>query len=468
MENTTFNSQNSDAGLFGDERPNESHDENLGYTPDAGIQIQTPPATFRDVEHEDVKVTLEGLPDVVTNMISENSEKFAVPLEFSIAGAIMAISGAAGNKATLQTPGFDNAPNIFVGNIAPSGSGKTHSTRRMLAPLIAIDAEMQRNSMRELDAARREQQANKTVNVTLPTYRQIFVEDFTPESLFNVINQNPAGVIIHDEELVNKFNDWDKYKRGAGGAKDMLKLFDRTAKTVSRKGSDPIFIEKPFVSIFGGMQPAILKNHFSKGDLMADGTMARFLLFFRPDVKDEGMKGEDISEYVSRKWSELINTIHRAAPAGIFHLSPDAELLYRNYTEYTRTKKNEKDPFNERDSYLQSVYAKLNINVLRLALIASIMSDPHFDRKEVTGAQMKWAINMCYYFEKTQMLFYDAVFPDDEAGEGKISKAAKVIAKIMQKNPELYRGNPCRKELEVEFGVSHQIIAQAKRIAGIK
>jgi hypothetical protein len=86
------------------------------------------------------------------------------------------------------------------------------------------------------------------------------------------------------DELSGLFNSANSYRGGRGSDKqDILSYFDGSGQTVLRAGGVKLDVPKIYLSVFGTIQPEILKNHVTDC-FDPDGQWARFLFVNQPLV----------------------------------------------------------------------------------------------------------------------------------------------------------------------------------------
>lgn len=108
--------------------------------------------------------------------------------------------------------------------------------------------------------------------------------DTTVEALVGILENNPRGLLVHKDELAGWVRSMDQYKGGKGSDRQhWLSFWSGDEVVVDRKSrmGEPLIVAKPFVSLFGGIQPSML------GELGAgaeDGLIDRFL-FAYPKVR---------------------------------------------------------------------------------------------------------------------------------------------------------------------------------------
>ena len=128
--------------------------------------------------------------------------------------------------------------------------------------------------------------------------------DTTVEALVSILEDNPRGLLIHRDELAGWVRSMDQYKGGKGSDRQhWLNLWSTDEVIVDRKSrmGEPIILAKPFVSLFGGIQPSML------GELGAgteDGLMDRFL-FAYPVPLHVRFTEDEVSEDAEEEYADL-------------------------------------------------------------------------------------------------------------------------------------------------------------------
>ena len=107
-----------------------------------------------------------------------------------------------------------------------------------------------------------------------PRRRRHFVQDATPESIGEILEGNPQGVLMVRDELAGWFSGFDRYN--PGGRSQWLESFGGRQFTVDRKGAaKPLRIPYNGVNVIGGIQPGKLADCLLR--VTDDGLAARFL-----------------------------------------------------------------------------------------------------------------------------------------------------------------------------------------------
>ena len=91
------------------------------------------------------------------------------------------------------------------------------------------------------------------------------------------------------------------------------------------------------------------------------------------------------------KWSNIIGRLFGMEPLTLL-LSHEAERLYADYADSNDMKADA-----EEDDYIGGVRQKMNIHVLRMAIMAHLLSE-HWNEPVVTGKCIEYAIRIADYF----------------------------------------------------------------------
>ncbi|MBW4635258.1 MAG: DUF3987 domain-containing protein [Iphinoe sp. HA4291-MV1] len=184
---------------------------------------------------------------------------------------------------------FSVPPVLFSAVVGESGQKKSPVYRTLIKkPLRVLQNEVTDNYQRQLaqyecDLSKWEkapQEESKPAKPGLPVY---FFTEATGEGIKTQAQETPnKAMFALIDELVGLFNSANQYRGGKGSDKqDMLSYYDGLGQTVLRAGGIKVDVERIYVSIFGGIQPEVLKEH-TKDLKDADGQWARFLFVIQP------------------------------------------------------------------------------------------------------------------------------------------------------------------------------------------
>jgi len=118
-----------------------------------------------------------------------------------------------------------------------------------------------------------------------PTMHRYKTNDSTIEKLSELLNENPAGLLLFRDELVGLLASWEKPGRESDRAFFLEAWNGDGSHTTDRIGRGTIFTENLCISVFGGIQPSKLTGYLiqSMNGLENDGLIQRLQLLVYPD-----------------------------------------------------------------------------------------------------------------------------------------------------------------------------------------
>ena len=95
-----------------------------------------------------------------------------------------------------------------------------------------------------------------------PIFRHVVTTDATTEALAPMLLHS-KGLLLFKDELTGWVRGMDQYRSGGKGAdrQHYLSMWSRSLIKVDRKSSaEPIIVQRPLLSVFGGIQPDLLPD----------------------------------------------------------------------------------------------------------------------------------------------------------------------------------------------------------------
>jgi putative DNA primase/helicase len=229
----------------------------------------------------------------------------AVPLIISAATTI----GKGFCMAPKAGDDWTERPCLWGGLILPIGSMKSPGFAKALQPLRRLQAQFHAQHEIELEEyeakCTRADYAAKTWKAACskaakdgkempekpeaavvpepPKLRRLVTGDITQEALADLIEQNPRGLLLFRDELSGWFASFNQYRAGADRQFYLECHAGGSFAKDRRVGS--VLIDDLYLNICGGIQPQIVREVLSGGDL--DGMTARFSLLVWPDRTEE-------------------------------------------------------------------------------------------------------------------------------------------------------------------------------------
>ena len=390
---------------------------------------------------------LEALPDVLADYARELHRCNGFPLDYTGTGILFAASVAIGNSVHLKVrEGYTVPPILWLVLVGRPSIGKTHPLNAACSPLAKRDARSKRMHGEALAAWDAEEVARKTGKAKgdapedapspRPIWRPHLVDDITMEALLAKLSVCPRGVGLHCDELVGWLAGMDKYRKG-GDRQKWLSLFNGSQVSEIRKTAGELLVERPCVSVAGGVQPgrlsALGRDH--------DGFLHR-LLFAYPD---EQVKQYARSTSVAKEWGErytatlehllaleMLMEEGELVPVLLEHSAEAAE----SYLAWDRMNTDRINEANAAGNELSAaLFGKLDTYVHRLALVLEMLQrvcTGESAGNEVQGDAMDGALLLVKYFEATARKVHFQLFEADEV-DRLDSRKARVYAALPER-----------------------------------
>jgi hypothetical protein len=123
---------------------------------------------------------------------------------------------------------------------------------------------------------------------TPPQLASFYIGDATLESICNLLDTNPRGLLQMRDELSGWLGGFDKYSEGNEAAQ-WLEFHSGNSVRIDRKGGDKktIYIPRALVSVTGTIQEPVLRKLLSGDDAkhFDNGLAARFLMVMPPEIE---------------------------------------------------------------------------------------------------------------------------------------------------------------------------------------
>lgn len=317
--------------------------------------------------------------------------------EYVAASILTTLSVAIGNNIDLEimTNSWNVKCAIWLAIVGRSGFGKTPALNIGLRPLRKIDSELQKE-VSYLDDKQEK---------PLPT-KDAIVNDTTIEALMSALSISNKGILCFNDEIVGLLKQQNRYKKG-NDVEAFLSFWSCVATKVNRVSKEKLFIESPFVSILGGIQPKILQDMAANnGD--SNGMLYRFLFVFdndyiRPEWNESNISFESIKEYES-----TIREFYFKAHRHTFVFSAEAKEVWRKFYNSQNKKINaSKHDNNKVCEYLP----KLIDYCARFAIIIQCLQDAEKVElsKYITSESLQKAIKLTAYFEQNAKKAYQII-----------------------------------------------------------
>jgi hypothetical protein len=246
------------------------------------------------------------------------------------AGLVMiATAGAAiGNSRALclKNNVWYESPRFYGANVGDPASGKTPAMDAVVKPYQAIQLRLlkqYRQQKDEYDDARDNYEKTLKENRVLPAderpplppvpeepklAERFVIMDATVESLAPILEDNPRGLLMPQDEGVGWVRGMGQYKGGRGNDRQFwLSNWSGKAHMVDRKsqGGVPISIPRPFVNVVFGLPPDML-NELADFQGRNDGFLHRILFVFPHASSGTDWTEETVTDEANLAWQTTL------------------------------------------------------------------------------------------------------------------------------------------------------------------
>jgi antitoxin component HigA of HigAB toxin-antitoxin module len=305
---------------------------------------------------------------------------------------LFAASVAAGNGYNIRTP-FRQSPLIYLALVADPGKLKSHPLAFAKAPLEKWDAE----AFKEYEKAKRECESDEQAEK--PTFKQNLVKDTTPEALVGVHQANPGGIGLVRDELSAWFETFDRYHKNAD-AQFWLSNWSLEAISINRKTTEPLFVERPFISVAGTIQSALLEK-LAAHDRSQIGFLDRILFSYPTEIPAAKWSIDSDISREHDQWEGMLDQIAQASSNRFANgetTVPFQEKALEKVIEWQHANAEAIEDANRNANYSRAqMLSKLEVYALRLSLLLAILDKP--EAPEITPGNVSQAISLVKYFE---------------------------------------------------------------------
>ena len=116
-------------------------------------------------------------------------------------------------------------------------------------------------------------------SMEIERFRRVCIDDVTPEALVKLMNDNETMLMMSDEAGVFK-NFGGRYQNGVANLDLMLKCWGGESYQKDRCSGEPIYLERPYLSVCLCGQPYILTELMENRAFVSSGMLARFIYCF--------------------------------------------------------------------------------------------------------------------------------------------------------------------------------------------
>lgn len=337
----------------------------------------------------------------VQGVIRHFAEVYQCPREF-VTTAVFAIAATlCGRRVIIDDGKYRNHAGLWVCHVARSGSNKSEPVKALLGPLREIDKTRYAEYNEAYKKAREEKAAD------MPVFTPLIITDTTPESQYQILaekNGSHEGTLLYRDEIKGMLDDIGRYSR-SGEISHSLSIWDGTSFTASRKTQKTIHVERPFLSVLGGIQPSVFAEAFTP-TLAGVGYVQRWLFAYPEQQPLTLYSDKSIDGRYVAAWAETAAKLCDISDRTLL-LSPEAKRVYTDFFNETKRKE-----FETEDA-AAAMYSKLRIQVEKWCAVTHMLSggevptDGRFfvapSSDIIREEEMAYSVECMRYFEHCEL-----------------------------------------------------------------
>jgi hypothetical protein len=334
---------------------------------------------------ERVEFPVEIFPKEIQQFILESERTLGMSVDYMGSALIWITSIIIGNSIAVKVKsGWVEPATVWLALVGKAGIGKTPSINQMIRPIQQLNIREQKEYQKQMVkymefTALDKKEKQYAEEIDQPVSKQFIVGDITLEALVDLHEANPNAVGVFKDELAGWFKDMNKYRAGSD-LEFWLSSWNSQPISLNRKTAKSAFVDKPFIPVLGGIQPAIFEE-LTNGPNKENGFLDRILITY-PELKvnhysDSSMDDELLEWYDSSivKFKESIYNLcfstnnYGDIDRKLATFSKDAN------TEWVRIHDKIVDLQNSdfENEYMKSMYPKQKSYVPRFALLLNVM-----------------------------------------------------------------------------------------------
>jgi len=426
------------------------------------------------INKNDLIFPIDIFPQPIQSYILECNETLDSSIDYMGCSMLWLISVIVGNSIQIEVKkGWNETATIWLAVVGKAGLGKTPSIHNIIKPLLSANNKEIKNYIKQSEKfeyydklSAKEKKDHE--EIFKPTKTQFIANDITIEALVELHQENKNSIGVFKDELAGWFKDMNKYREGSD-LEFWLSTWSGKAISLNRKTAKSSFVDKPLVSVLGGIQPSIL-NAFYTEDNKDNGFMDRMLLSY-PDLEIEKWNDKEMNYDTIQWFNDSIISFYETIKYKVVSFDDDGDInpkiakipndskkeWIRVFNEYTDIQNSDTE-----NEYMKSMLPKQKSYLPRFALLINAFNSFFDDTHK----------------ENALVISKDSILSAEKLSKYFIAMAKKIkvnsietneIKTIIQTNKnkstkeqffELYKINPelNKKEVSENLGVSVQMI----------
>lgn len=426
------------------------------------------------INKKDLVFPIEIFPKPIQSYILECNETLDSSIDYMGCSMLWLISVVIGNSIQIEVKkGWTETATIWLAVVGKAGLGKTPSIHNIIKPLLSANNKEIKNYIKQSEKydyyeklSAKEKKEHEEIQK--PNKTQFIANDITIEALVELHQENKNSIGVFKDELAGWFKDMNKYREGSD-LEFWLSTWSGKAISLNRKTARSSFVDKPLVSVLGGIQPSIL-NSFYTEDNKDNGFIDRMLLSY-PELEIEKWNDKEMNYDTIQWYNDSIIAFYETIKHKVVEYDDDGDInskiaiipkdskkeWVRVFNEYTDIQNSD-----EENEYMKSMLPKQKSYLPRFALLINAFNsffdlDHKTDALTISKESILSAEKLSKYFiAMAKKIKVNSI----ETNEIKTTISANKNKPIKDQFFELYKKNPDlnKKEVSENLGVSLQMV----------
>jgi hypothetical protein len=351
-----------------------------------------------------IEYPIDAFPDEIKHLLLQMKEKLDIPTSFIGSTLLTTFSTAIGTSLHVKTALGPTYLSVWTCLVGISSSGKSIASSELFRPLYKIQ--------KKLDTHREEQESwmNEDDKEKAKIKQVMYSDGNVPTLIKELLQPNPKGILFDTDELLVWISGLNSYGKADGGNDEQMwiRIWDNRQIRKVLSGNKIFKVDKPFVNIFGGIQPALLFRLY-QNNRDYSGFCYR-IIFAYPECNKIALpnlkQSIDKSLFIpyANAIERLYNDLENDASIGI-NLTPNALDLYDGWIKEKTHQINAVSNQFELE-HKAGIFGKMKIYTLRFAGILTVMNASYKglkidDTLTIDAEYMLAAIKLANYYEAT-------------------------------------------------------------------
>jgi hypothetical protein len=353
---------------------------------------------------------IEVFPEEIQEIIQKAHNELGYPVDYLSCSILFAASVAIGKSLKVEVkPGWSERAIVWLALIGNPGTTKSHPLNFCLSHFEIRDRVSYKIHRDEMDCWRKKSKKEKE-SIPVPLWNQRLVSDITLEALIQALDRNAKGLGLWEDELKGWVANFNRYNSGSE-AETWLTLWSGKSRRINRKteNAGSFFIDDPFVSVAGTVQPSVIQSLFSHGRSQ-NGFSDRFLFSYPEGLIAENWQSVSNKTDLQECFNSIIERIDNlpATPDKYLVFTPNADKIRISWFNRNQKMLNEANKNGEKHG---NFFAKLNSYYHRIALIIETLKYGcnESDLIYITEASAKASEKITEYFRKENLKVFQSM-----------------------------------------------------------